>query len=76
MRSLQQAEGNEEAALRICQLNLEYFPKSALTYSQISRVYRSKGDNKLALESLEKALEIEPENRGIQRQISRLKEGN
>lgn len=72
-RSLQ---GQEDAALRICNLNLEYFPKSVSTYGQMSRIHRDKGDNEAALKSLEKALAIEPENRWIQRQMDRLKEGN
>lgn len=63
-------------ALRVCALNLEYFPKSVPTYSQMARINRDGGDNAAALKSLEAALEIEPENRGIQRQISRLKESN
>ena len=63
-------------ALRVCALNLEYFPKSISTYSQMARIHRDGGDDAAALKSLETALEIEPENRWIQRQISRLKEGN
>lgn len=65
-----------DAALRVCQLNLDYFPKSVSTFSQMSRIYRDKGDNAAALQILEKALALEPENRFLQRQISRLKEGN
>jgi tetratricopeptide (TPR) repeat protein len=64
------------AALRICELNLEYFPKSVPTYSQMARIYRDSGDNTSALKTLDKALAIEPENRFLQRQIERLKEGN
>jgi tetratricopeptide (TPR) repeat protein len=64
------------AALRICELNLEYFPKSVSTYGQMARIYRDSGDNAGALKTLEKALEMEPENRYLQRQIERLKAGN
>lgn len=63
-------------ALRICALNLEYFPKSILTYNQMARIHRDGGDHAAALKALEAALEIEPENRWLQRQIGRLKEGN
>ena len=76
VRLLQQTEGQEEAALRVCEFNLSYFPKSVATYSQMSGIYRDTSDNASALESLEKALAIEPDNRWVQRQISRLKEGN
>lgn len=51
-----------DAALPLLRMNLEFNPKSAATYVIMARAYQRKLDNSTAIEMLNKALEIEPEN--------------
>lgn len=55
-------EARPDAALPLLRMNLEFNPKSAATYIVMARAYQRKLDNSTAIEMLNKALEIEPEN--------------
>ena len=56
------AESRPDSALPLLRMNLEFNPKSAATYILMARVHQRKLDNATAIEMLNKALEIEPEN--------------
>jgi hypothetical protein len=60
-------------AIALLQLNLEFNPRSAASYAAISFAYTRKLDDDAAIASLEKALEIEPENGVYQGQLEQLK---
>ena len=60
-------------AIPVLQVNLEFNPKSVRTYSQLATAYSKKLDDKDAIATLEKALEIEPENPLIRGQLAQLK---
>ena len=56
------AESRPDAALPLLRMNLEFNPTSTRTYLIMARAYQHKRDNATAIELLNKALEIEPEN--------------
>lgn len=60
-------------SIALLQLNLEFFPQSAATYSEIGFAYTRKLDDDSAITYLEKALEIEPNNGIIRGQLEQLK---
>ncbi len=64
---------NADEAIAVLQVNLEFNPKSVRTYSQLATALSTKLDDKAAIATLEKALEIEPENPLIRGQLAQLK---
>jgi tetratricopeptide (TPR) repeat protein len=70
-RSVTQIRPSDSIAL--LQLNLEFFPRSAATYAEIGFAYTRKLDDDSAIQNLEKALEIEPNNGIIRGQLEQLK---
>jgi tetratricopeptide (TPR) repeat protein len=59
-------------ALRILQLNQEFFPQSGNTTMQIADVYRAKGDKEKAIEYYKKTLELQPNNGQAKRRLQEL----
>jgi|SRR5579863_6414462 len=62
-----------EASIPILQLNLEFYPKSSRSYAQIAFAYTRKLDDESAIATLEKALEVDPDNGTIRGQLEQLK---
>jgi tetratricopeptide (TPR) repeat protein len=60
-------------AIAWLQLNLEYFPMSARTYAGLSQAQQRKNDKDAAVKSLEKAVELDPQNAQLKRQLDALK---
>jgi hypothetical protein len=60
-------------ALTYLQANLEYYPKSARTYSAIAQMKNAKGDKAGAIQALEKAVELDPNNQQAKTQLQQLK---
>jgi len=60
-------------ALAWLQLNLEYFPLSSRTYVGLSQAQQKKNDKAAAIKSLEKAVELDPQNAATKRQLDQLK---
>lgn len=67
------AQGQSQAALDILILNLEYFPESAMTHFSLSDAYVAAGRKELAIESLEKAIELMPGTPFLERKLQQLK---
>ena len=65
-------EGDSDAALKTAQLNLEFTPESSFTYLVLGHFYASAGDTASAVINLNKALEINPDNRGASRFLKQL----
>jgi tetratricopeptide (TPR) repeat protein len=61
------------ASIPLLRLNLEFYPKSVQSYAQIAFAYTRSLDDESAIATLEKALEIEPENGTIRGQLEQLK---
>jgi hypothetical protein len=62
-----------ETSIPILRLNLEFYPRSVRSYAQIAFAYTRSLDDEAAIATLEKALELEPENGMIKGQIEQLK---
>ncbi len=62
-----------DGALTILNLNKEFFPESTAIYTGIGQAYMEKGDDDLALQHLERALELNPENRMARRLLRELR---
>ena len=66
-------ESKPDDALGLIQLNLEFNPKSARSYIALAHAYTRKLDDTSAMSSLEKALELEPDNGVARGQLEQLK---
>jgi tetratricopeptide (TPR) repeat protein len=62
-----------DEAIRFLQMNLEIFPRSARTYVALAGAQQAKQDTAGAIASLEKALEIEPNNPQARRTLDQLR---
>ena len=60
-------------AIAWLQLNLEYFPASSRTYAALSQAQQRKTDKEAAIKSLEKAVQLDPQNAQFKRQLDQLK---
>ena len=60
-------------AMRFLQLNLEFYPQSMVTYTAMAQGQAQRGDTTSAIATLNKALEIMPNNGQVRRMLSMLK---
>jgi len=60
-------------AIRIFQLNVELYPKSWHVYESLGEAYMNHGDKKLAIQSYEKSLELNPQNTNGAATLQKLK---
>jgi hypothetical protein len=60
-------------ALAYLQANLEYYPRSARTYQAMAQARNAKGDKAGAIKDLEKAVELDPNDRQAKTQLQQLK---
>jgi tetratricopeptide (TPR) repeat protein len=70
-QSLTPARADE--AIRFLNMNLELFPRSARSYVALANAQNAKQDKAGAIASLEKALEIEPNNAATRRTLDQLR---
>jgi tetratricopeptide (TPR) repeat protein len=66
-------QNRTDEAIRFLQMNLELFPRSAPTYVALAGAQNAKSDRAGAIASLEKALEIDPNNAAARRQLDQLR---
>jgi len=59
-------------AIRIFELNIEEYPKSANAYDSLGEAYMKKGDRDRAIASYRKSLELNPENRNATEMLAKL----
>ena len=60
-------------ALTYLQANLEFFPKSSMTYQAMAQAKNAKGDKPGAVRDLEKAVELDPKNAQAGNQLREMK---
>ena len=60
-------------ALKYLQTNLEYFPKSSITYQAMAQAKNAKGDKGAAIKDLETAVQLDPQNAQVKNQLQQLK---
>lgn len=70
----QLAESGEQidAAIAFAKLSLEYDPEEANTHLLLAQIYARKGDKAAAIASVNKALELNPDNRWAKRLLQNL----
>jgi len=66
------AQAQGDAALRVLQLNGEFFPASAQVHALMADAYVQKGDKPTAIEHLRKAIEMAPDNPQLKRRLDDL----
>jgi outer membrane protein assembly factor BamD (BamD/ComL family) len=59
-------------AIRIFQLNIEAYPKSANTYDSLGEAYMDDGNKALAVVNYEKSLQLNPKNVGAVKMLQKL----
>jgi len=64
---------NLNEAIRIFQLNIEAYPKSANTYDSLGEAYMDAGDKPQAIAFYEKSLQLNPKNANGARMLAKLK---
>ncbi len=60
-------------ALAYLNANLEYYPKSTRTYAAMAQIKNGNGDKAGAIQALEKAVELDPNNAQAKAQLQQLK---
>ena len=68
------SDGKADDAVAIAEKNIELFPDAAFSYTFIGNVYASQGKKDEAIRQYEKALQIDPNNRGAAQRLRRLKQ--
>ncbi len=66
------ADSNPSAALRMADLNLEFYPESANTWYARGTAHEALGDIAAARQDYERALSIDPRHQGASRRLSAL----
>jgi hypothetical protein len=59
-------------AIRIFQLNVEAYPKSGNAYDSLAEAYMDDGNKALAIANYQRAVELNPKNRGAVRMLQKL----
>jgi len=67
------AASKYDDALAYLQANLDYYPKSTRTYVVMTQMKSAKGDKAGAIQALEKAIELDPNNAQLKNQLQQLK---
>lgn len=66
--------GQEQDAIRVFQRNVQEYPKSSNVYDSLGEAYAKVGQTALAIQSYEKALELDPKNQNAADRLKKLKE--
>ena len=62
-----------DAALKLLDINTQFFPGSARTFQAMSAAHLKKNDKAEAIKDLEKAAALDPQNAALKRQLDQLK---
>ena len=60
-------------AIAVFEVNVDFFPESFNTYDSLGEAYMESGRTQMAIESYEKALELNPDSENAKRMLNRLK---
>jgi len=62
-----------EEAIRVFQLNVDAYPKSANTYDSLAEAYMDDGNTSQAIVNYQKSLQLNPKNRNAVQMLEKLK---
>jgi len=68
-------QGHPADAVRIFQLNVEQNPNSSFAHTSLGDAYLASGKKDLAIQSYEKAIQLDPRNREADQKLKGLREG-
>jgi tetratricopeptide (TPR) repeat protein len=68
-------KNDTEGAVVIAKLNLEFYPEDVQTLVLLGNLYSAQGNTDAAISSLEKALELEPDNRWAKQTLDKIRAG-
>lgn len=68
-------DNRPDDALAYLTLNLEFFPMSARSHQALSQAYERKNDRESAVKSLQRAIELDPNNAQYKQELARLEKG-
>ncbi len=63
---------NYDAALKISNLNIEMYPNSGTAYFALGESYEASGDKAKAIQNIQKAIELSPDNMMFDRKLKQL----
>jgi tetratricopeptide (TPR) repeat protein len=69
------AANKPDDAIAFAQLNIAYNTNSARSYQVMAQAYQRKMDKDKAIQSLQKAVDLDPMNQGFKNQLAQLKGG-
>lgn len=67
------AQGHPNDAIRVFRLNVDQNPNSSFAYSSLADAYAAAGQKDLAIQSYEKAIQLEPRNRDAEQKLKELR---
>lgn len=70
---LAQSKNDLDGAVEIAKLNVEFNPGAARAHLGLGQLYSMKGDKQAAITSIERALELEPDNQWAKRLLERVR---
>lgn len=73
---LGQVADHRKSAVAILKLNLEFFPQSVPTLQNLANISIASGDTAGAVDALNKALAIQPQNNQLRNMLQRIKPGS
>jgi photosynthetic reaction center cytochrome c subunit len=69
------AQDKPDDALQFCETNTTFFPNSGRTYFVMAQAYNAKKDKAKAIENLERAVVLDPQNAQAKRMLEQLRSG-
>jgi hypothetical protein len=74
-QTLARGKQDLDAALTMARLNLEFFPQSGAAHFLEGQILVARGESEAGIESMERAIELEPENNFFKRALDQAKGG-
>jgi hypothetical protein len=71
--SLARGQKDVDGAVELMRLNVEFNPDAAFSHLLLGQIYAAKGDTPAAIASIERCLELEPDNRWAKQSLDALK---
>jgi tetratricopeptide (TPR) repeat protein len=74
--TLAQEKGDLDGAIEVMKLNLEFNPEAAYSHLFLGQLHANKGDKEAAIMSIERCLELEPDNEWAKQMLEKIRSGD